>query len=162
MVESLRDAEWDRDQVGEDRGNETVVEGDRHLLDDEVPDRNEVPLRLAEIESGEVAEVETVAPWLEVEAIAETYPREDGPIEPVVLPQDLQLLRRNRRPRDGRTASTRNLAATTRTRHLKPDLIDRAAWDELTEYENDEGDPEERRDHEQESTDDVGAKSARA
>src|SRR5690348_16459952 len=124
MSDRLDDAERDTDREGEERGDETVIDGDRKPVGDHRENGCVVAERLSEIELQRLPEPDPVSD-------------RDRLIKPVELLQLLQLVVGDRELHPGARAASEFSAGA---RKLKLKLFDRPAGNELAQQEGRYGD----------------------
>ena len=132
VLDRLHDPKRDADQIGEDGGDQAIIERDRKPVRDHAQHRFVVSEGFAEIEPDGLAEPFAIGleQWL---------------VEAIIRLQLLQLVVRNIEL-DARAPS----AFAAATGKLQAKLVDRAAGDELAQQIGHEGDADESRNHQQE------------
>ncbi len=163
-LDRLADAERDRNQIGEQRHPDAERHRDRQLLLDQLQHAGVAEKALAEIEGGEIPQHQAealIGRLVEAELLLQIL--DEFRVEPLgaailgihaVRRAALRLAARTEiaalRARDARCRA--GIAA----RDLRDDALDRAAGRELHDHEGHQHDPEQGRDHEQDTTDNVG------
>ena len=128
MLDRLEDPQRNTDAVGEQGGDETIVDRHRKAVGDDTNDRVVVPERVPEIEANRVKQPGPVRD-------------KEGPIEAVVLAESGQLLFRNVQLDAGIPASPEHFAPAPRARQTHTELVNLTSRDELAEQKGKEGDP---------------------
>ena len=149
VAQGLEDAEGDADRVGQEEGDPPEVDGDGQAADDEVLHRHGVAEGVAQVEGGQVRQVETVA-------------HQHGAVEAVVPLQALQVRLGDLDGGEAAAGRGPGLAGLVGAGDAHPHLVDGTARHELAQEEDDEGDAQQGGHDQEQAPEDVPAQGVGA